>query len=914
LTQIELERRSRDAHSDDVGSIQIRNAAMQVLTLGTRFGPYEVQALIGKGGMGEVYKAHDTRLRRDVALKVLPQAVAADADRLARFEREAQSLAALNHPHIAVIHGIEESNGIRALVMELVDGPTLAERIAQGPIPLDEAKAIACQIAEALEAAHETGIIHRDLKPANIKMRPDGAVKVLDFGLAKAREVAPLRSAVGETATVTSPALATHADVILGTAAYMSPEQAKGKPVDRRTDIWSWGVVLMEMLTGRPVFAGDSVQQVLAEVIKSEPDWTKLPSATTPNVQRLLRRCLNKDPKQRLDSAAVARLELSAHADDGQTSRRQSASTHPALILAVATLTIAAIATGYFWNRPTNTAPRQRATADRFMIEAPPATVFAGPGALSPDGQLIATQVRDKNATYSIWVKRLDESQFRGVNGTENGGVPFWSPDSKWIGFATIAGALMKVPASGGTATVLSARTGMFFGAHWLSNDDIIYSFDGVLHRIRGSGGTPIPLPVRSATDAKFLALPTVLDDGRHVLFAAARDLFPTSQVEIQLGTLDSDRAVRMAIGDSGFAFASNHVFFLRGQQIVAQRIDIGSATAVGEAMSLGEVPQSGLYPPSVLINATADTLVWNSLPSVDSSFSWFDRQGRETSTTGNVVAGNTAFSPRIAPDGRTVAFHRREPHTGVWDIWVQRSESTAPVRVTLEPSRNTDPVWSPDGRHLAYQSQRNGRFALYRRPIDGSAPAELLLQGNELEMIPSDWSSDGKYLVYTVLLWKSVTEVSEVWALPLDGTRVPFRISEHGYGGHLSPDGKWVAYASHESGPQEIYVRRFPKSTVKSQLTSLNSWAAHPRWRRDGRELIFWGGDNAIMSVKLSINEASVQAGAPTRLFGAQAAGLTDLRPHYDVSPDGQRFIFRPGNPSMSHVVVRNWSALVPQ
>jgi eukaryotic-like serine/threonine-protein kinase len=869
------------------------------LAPGTRVGVYEVQSALGAGGMGQVYRARDTRLGRDVALKILPEAFASDPDRLMRFEREARTLASLNHPHIANIHGIEESGGTPALVMELVEGEDLSERIARGPMPLADALPIARQIAEALEAAHEAGVIHRDLKPANIKVRPDGTVKVLDFGLAKAMEpgAAPAGRRPGEgasgtamlSAAITSPAhlpqgyggqAMTQAGVILGTAAYMSPEQAAGKPSDKRSDLWALGVVLLEMLTARRVFDGETISHVLAAVLTKEPDWTTLPANTPPPVTRLLRRCLQKDRRRRLADAADAVLEIdeamTACVTDvapGQVAGPGASARVAWAAAAIATLAAVALAVVHL-----REAPPAPAAEMRLELTTPPSTSPESV-AISPDARFVVYAADARGGTR-LWVRGLDQPAARVLEGTDGARLPFWSPDGRSIGFFA-QGRLKRVDVTGGEVETLGVSSNPTTGT-WNQDDLILFDpiMTGPIQSVSARGGAPAPV-TQLAGLARGHRSPRFLPDGRHFLFL----VLGAPQVRgIYLSALGSTDAWRLIDADGPVDVVAGHLLFVRGQTVFAQPFDLRQRALTGTPTPVVEGTGHMSFSASAM-----GTIVHRAQMRETRRLVWFDRAGAEVGRFGgddvHVLDGHS-----LSPDGRRVAFSAEENRNH--DVWLLEANG-GKVRVTSSPTIDNRPVWSPDGLRLAIESYADGPTGdLYQAVIDGPEAQELLVS-TPYPKFPADWSRDGRVLVYDE--YDPQTGL-DLWALPLTGERKPFPLaatSADEFGGQLSPDGAWLAYSSDESGRHEVYVQAFPGPGRKLALST--GGGTQPRWRSDGRELFYLAADGRLTAVEVhpAPEGRSIEPGARTPLFAARTGRFGLFSGHqYSVSRDGLRFL----------------------
>jgi eukaryotic-like serine/threonine-protein kinase len=863
------------------------------LESGTRVGPYEVIALLGQGGMGEVYRARDAKLNRDVAIKILPRPFVADAERLTRFEREARTLASLNHPHIGAIYGLENVDGTPALVLELVEGPTLADRLAKGPLPLREALTIAGQIADALEAAHERGIVHRDLKPANIKVTPAGIVKVLDFGLARPAAGGSGAAGADITQSPTVTIGGTHEGVILGTAAYMSPEQAQGQVADSRSDIWAFGVVLYEMLTGKQGFSGRTTVEVLSNVLKTDLDWTELPVSTPPAVRSLLQRCVQKERSRRLRDIADARFQIEEALNEpaGAASVRASAParhTRERLLWLAGMFAVAAGAAGiarYAGGR------QAQAQEVRLEINTPPTTDPISL-AISPDGrQLIFVATSDGKSR--LWLRPLDGGAARPLSGTENARFPFWSPDGRSVGFSANA-QLKRVDIDSGAVRVLAA--GGALGAAWNPDGTILFSLDpdSPLFRVSADGGEPVAVTQVNAQTANH-RFPQFLPDRRHFFFYATGTA-PGIYVG-QLGPSDTPR--RILDAQAATYASSGHVLFIRQGTLFAQAFDpvrlelAGSPTAVAEQVIVSQEP--GV---AALSASAAGPIVYRTgPPRTQSQFSWFDRSGNvlETVTGSDIGDG---YNSSLSPDGRRLAMSRFTGATvgGTTDIWLLDLRRGVPSRFTSDPAFDLQPVWSPDGSRIAFNSNRRGQFDVYVKPAAGSGSDELLVGTEDTNDAPSDWSADGRFLLYARTPLKPGSH-SHIWAVPLEGDRKPFPVVETTFdegNGQFSPDSRWIAYQSNESGRDEIYVQPFPGAGHKTLISS--GGGVQVRWRQNGQELFFLAPDNRLMAVpiRLDAERDSAEVGTPVSLFTTHVAGGFQYygARSYMADRDGQRFL----------------------
>jgi serine/threonine-protein kinase len=877
------------------------------LASGTRLGPYEIVSPLGAGGMGEVYRATDTNLARQVAIKVLPEMVAADAERLARFDREARTLAALNHPNIAAIYGLERTGATTALVMELVDGPTLADRIAQGRIPVEEALPIARQIAEALEAAHEMGIVHRDLKPANIKVRPDGTVKVLDFGLAKfagppeaGSHTAPdvgagfSRPDASMSPTITSPAMMTGLGIILGTAAYMSPEQARGRPVDKRTDVWAFGAVLYEMLTGARAFDGDDVTEMIAAVVKTTPNWSAIPADVPPRLVSLIQHCLEKDRKVRIGDIAVARFVLAEHDPRGASAtaapprRRWTSPWVAASTIAVIVLAGVAVAQTVRLARavPTPAGPV------RFEI-APPAGVQVddnAPAVMSPDGNRLVRELT-RGQVSQLFMRRLDQDEATPIAGTEGGSRPFFSPDGKWIGF-NVQGALKKVAVDGGAAVDIGRSD--FGTAAWAPDDTIVLTpnYSAGLWRVAASGGTQQKLTEPDTKDGELGHFwPQILPDGRTVLFTSFRTPAGRSRIE----TYSLDTGARKVIVDGGFYgryVASGHILFARSTTVFAAPFDLASqettAPAVPVIADVAVNLPSGLAQFSVSPGGTLAYVTQSAL-GPPRRLAWVDRTGRVSPASD---AKRRFADPRLSPDGRRLALTIRDEQDA--DVWVHDLARGTFGRVTSSPTTQSSPVWTPDGRRLFFVFEEPV-FHIYSRLLDGGAEPERILDG-PFDLTPLSVSPDGGILVYRR---SDPSTRGGIWLLPLTGDRKPRAFVDTPASedeGGVSPDGSWLAYRSDETGRDEVYLRSFPDGVERVQVSTNGGRTA--RWSRDGRDVFFREGDK-LMAASVRGREV----GRPVMLFEKPWGG-------YDVTPDGRFIAVLPDDdtPPAPVRIVLNW------
>ncbi len=864
------------------------------LNVGTSVGPYVVVRFLGAGGMGEVYQARDARLGRDVALKVISDSFADDPDRLGRFQREAQVLAALSHPHIAAIHGIEEGasdsgHAIRALVLELVEGATLADRVANGSIPIDEVLSLARQIAEALEAAHERGIIHRDLKPANIKIKPDGTVKVLDFGLAKTVAPAQRGAGVSQSPTITTPAM-TEAGLILGTAAYMAPEQAKGLEADKRSDVWAFGCVLYEMLTGSRPFKGDDVSDTLAAVLLRDPDWKLLPPRLPPPIHLLLRRCLERDRRRRMSDVAGALFAIDEAAGATVSPIPHASSRRLAYAgWVVAALVTAALLVAALLRRAPSDTPEMR-----LQLMTPPTTdPFSF--ALSPDGRSVVFQAR-VDGRVQLWLRPLELDEARPLTGTDGASLPFWSPDSRSVGFFS-SGELKRFDLEGGFARTLASAPNPRRGA-WHSDGTIVFgaASAGPLYRVPAAGGA-----VATATDLlpgqSNHRWPAFLPGSRRFLLLA---LGAKGLRGLYVGSLD-DKQVRHVMDlDSEVAIMpAGHVLLGRQGALWAQRLNAQNPQVEGELIPVA---------PRLLMDRNVNGLAALSSSLVGSvayrtsdggrQIVWLDRSGRQT----GVLLPLDDAQPsgvRLSSDGRTAAVHRMV--SGNTDIWLIDTARGVPRRLTFDPAVEGEPIFSPDSNRVLFVSDRKlNLWDMYLRSADGTGEETLLLESGENKN-PRDWSSDGRYVLFASQNPKTGLDI---WALPLFGDRKPFAVAQTPFAeqdGVFSPDGRLVAFESNETGRLEIYVQPFPGPGAKVQISAAGGRA--PRWPRKGSELFYVAPDNRLMSVTVEARGSTIDASTARSLFT-----LPEFE-SYVPSHDGQQFLVNTSVSETSPItVLLNW------
>jgi len=886
------------------------------LTIGTKLGTHEILSLLGKGGMGEVYRARDMKLKREVAIKVLPEEFSRDADRLIRFQREAEALASLNHPNIASIYDLQESGSSRFFVLELVEGETLAHRISQGAIPVEETIKIAKGICEALETAHEKGIVHRDLKPANIKITPEGRVKVLDFGLAKMLDPNDASRDVSNSPTLMS---VSSRGVILGTAAYMSPEQARGQTVDAQSDVWAFGCVVYEMLTSLPPFTGETITDILGGIVRIDPDWNALPAGTPPLLRLLVRQCLQKARAARLRHIGDAGIQLEAISNDIATvppsvvpqaevkKRRPTGWMIATVVLATIIVAIAMFAIRPVRNITTEPLPVQ------FTIPVPDKALFpdgiTSPfPAISHDGRTVLF-IGISDGVQRLWIRALSSPEARPLAGTEGATLeqyPFWSADDRFVGFFG-QGRLKKVSIAGGSAEVICDAPGGTAGA-WNRDGVIIFSDNGVLKRVQASGGKSEALTALDAARHETAHVaPEFLPDGNHFLFLSRTSSL--NSYAIMAAALDS-KNVKLVLNATSFAkYDSGYLLFVRDFALVAQPFDTTNLQVHGDPFTVAEQvaqnPNSGMSAFSASGNGM---LIYHSGADVGNRrLRWFDRSGR---SLGSIGPAGAYRNPELSPDGKRIAVELTDPQTQSDNLWLIDVSRGVLNRFTFGPSLDMFPLWSPTGGQIVFGTSRSGTDNLYLKPSEGGAE-ELLLKG---AAIPRDWSRDNRFLVY------GIAAGTQLMVLPLSGDRTPFPFLPNSAfttaQSRISPDGKWLAYYSTESGISEIYVQNFPVPSVKRQIST--NGGISPRWRRDGKEIFYVSLENKLVAVPVQTTDKGIEVSPSTVLFDAAPSVIGKGyggRQQYDVTADGQRFLVNSlADPTTQAPlkVILNWPAAV--
>jgi serine/threonine protein kinase len=867
--------------------------------IGKTLAHYEITSQLGKGGMGVVYQAKDRKLGRDVAIKVLPEEFAGDADRVARFQREAKLLASLNHPNIAAIYGLEESSGTNFLVLELIEGETLADQIKRGPISVEESLKLALQIAEALEAAHEKGVIHRDLKPANIKVTPEGKVKVLDFGLAKAfagDQGVNLSNSPTLTYSPTLSDMATQQGVILGTAAYMSPEQARGKAVDKRADIWAFGCVLYEMLTGRSLFTGDDVSQTLARILERQPDFSALPPNLHPRIRLLLERCLEKEVRNRCSGISDGRVEIQkARADPGGVlAQPLTAAEHGSKlrmiipwVAAAVILTLIIVGLAFWKLKPTP--PSEPRRIIRFDYQLPEGQrlspgsglqyLFGSVLAVSPDGRQFAYAT-----PAGLYLRSLDESISRPISGTEGSTrQPFFSPDGQWIGyFSPTDGKLKKIAVNGGVPVVL-CEAQQFLGASWGEDDRIVFGDDpGGIMRISSNGGIPETFVKAGAA---VLGYPQILPDGKSILYTSYLNAQNTESGRIMIQAIKKGEPKELFAGFQARYVPTGHLIYIQGQAFYAVPFDPGKLEVMGSTVGVERL--GGAFAVS-----NSGTLVFvqrrtpNGWEAPQATLVWVDREGKEEP----IAAPPCPYvSPKISPDGTQFTVSAMQRGSQKWKIDVFDLVHKSLIALTSGENSDLQSIWTPDGKRIIFSSGLTGSNVLCWKAADGTGEVEKLASVPGRLLMPWSISNDGKVLA----LAESIGSRVGISLMFMEGAHMlkPLLHSEKYNQAQpkISPSGKWMAYRSDESGQNEVYVRAFPDVDRDRRKVSTNG-GGEPLWAPNGRELFYLSNDNVVMSTTLQ-TEPAFNFGTPKELFKSKYVSNTIGHP-WDISPDGKRFI----------------------
>ncbi len=881
------------------------------LTPNTRLGPYEIVAPLGAGGMGEVYRARDTRLDREVAIKVLPEHMARDPERVARFQREAKVLALLNHPNIAAIHGFEEVEGKHFLVMELVEGATMTDRLRDGVLPVEDALTMNRQIAEALEAAHERGIIHRDLKPGNVKITPDGTVKVLDFGLAKAM-LTDDRSAseIAQSPTITADY--TRPGVVLGTAAYMSPEQARGRPLDKRTDIWSFGIVLYECLSGQKPFEGETATDLVARILEREPDWDALPETTPPNVRTLLQRCLQKDRKKRLRDIGEAWVVLDgALAGDfsvaGLAPVRPLPAWRSALPWTLCAVLLAALGILWFWTRPA------KQPVMRFTLTIPESQALAAARwpmvDISPDGTRIVFVGRNESGRQ-LYLRHIQQLDATPLANTDDAFNPFFSPDGEWIAFAQ-KNKLRRISVLGGPATTICDAADLR-GGSWGVDGTIVFApnRNSGIWRVPEAGGEPVKLTdagTGEGSRSPSHRWPQLLPDGKTALFTATAKNDDYSAARIVAVSLETgEEKVVLQGGTFARYVPTGHIAFARSGTLMGVPFDAEKLVVTGSPIPIleGLTGMPGMGSVQYAFSQTGTFLfLFGGAGGEEEIPIWIDREGKESPVSQHKRDYDDL---RVAPDATRIAARIFDKTNS--DVWILEIERDMFTRLTVDEAVDRFPLWSPDGKWIVFASQRgSSALNLFRQLADGTGEAERLTTSDNRQ-VPWSFSPDGSILVFEESRPKTD---ADILYLRLDGEdrkpEVFLATSFVEVGPAVSPDGKWIAYGSNESGEFEIYVRPFLRPGAKVKISEGRGWV--PKWSPDGAE-IFYRGEGKLMAVAVSVQDDVFRAQNPRQLFELKGSGYSFS---YDVAPDGNRFLFQRAageakEQSLQPTVVVNW------
>jgi len=883
--------------------------------IGTRFAHYEITGHLGSGGMGDVYRAADSKLGRSVAVKFLPDPFARDTWRVSRFQREARVLASLNHPNIGGIHGIEDIDGRMFLVLELVAGETLADRIARGPIPIDEALAIANQIAEALEAAHDVGIVHRDLKPANVKITPDGQVKVLDFGLAKALDGGEIESAASSSPTMSL--AATQRGLILGTAGYMSPEQARGKPTDRRTDIWSFGVVLYEMTTGERLFKGEDMTDTLAAVVREKPDFSAAPR----EIQHVLQKCLERDVKKRLRHISGFKLLLErAETERVPLPAKSRLRWLSWTVAALATTALIALAFVHLSEQPPPLAGVQ------FFLDAPPDTAFTnnyGGLAPSPNGRYLVFSARSLSGTApQLWLRPLDSLSARPLAGSEGGNFPTWSPDNKSILFLS-GGKIKRIEIAGGAplAVADASESSVTVTGTWNSDGVILIGSSAGLRRIAASGEDTLLTKIDATRRETGHGYPQFLPDGKRFLFFIASG-DPGIQ-GVYSASLDHPGEHKLIVRTSakGVFVPGNHNFpdyllWMQDQTLLAQRFNTRTARVEGDPASVAE--NVGTNPSNPIRSAywasDAGLLIYfSTAAAAKRRILMLARDGKQVLE----VPEDSFMRVALAPGSEQIAVAKADYSApqGNIDVWVREFSRGVMTRLTFDAGNDDFPIWSPDGKQLAFVSNRDGTSQIYIKDASGAGKEERLTSSPGLKFV-LDWSKDGKYILYREQNPGTGRDLMAIPVMPTNGERKPITVVQTPFAestGALSPDGQWIAYASNDSGTNEIFVQSFPGTpggpSGRWQVSSGGGYDV--KWRGDSREIYYESLDGKMVAVEVQGSPQGIRAQQRRELFSTNFT-RNSLR-EFDVTPDGQRFLLiaNPRAESADHLtVVSNWQA----
>jgi len=893
------------------------------IATGTKLGPYEILGAVGAGGMGEVYRAKDTRLERTVAVKVLPESLKNKPELQQRLEREAKTISSLSHPNICTLYDIGQQEGVHFLVMEYLEGETLEQRLTRGPLPPEQTLRIAVEIAEALEKAHRQGIVHRDLKPGNVMLTKSGA-KLMDFGLAKLTdEPPPMATALSEMATQARKLTAEGS--IVGTFQYMAPEQLEGQDADARTDIFALGEVIHEMATGKPAFSGKTKASLIASILSSEPPpISAVQPMTPPALDRIVKRCLSKDPDERWQSATDLAAELRWIAEGGsqagvpapEARSRRMKFRLASVVAVVASLAAIALAIAYFVlaTKPTAVIHAQIPPPEKAIFDF--TGDFGGPPVLSPDGKRLVFSAHTAETPKALWVRQLDSDTAQHLDGTDGAFFPFWSPDSRSIAFFA-EGKLRKIAAGGGPVTSLADAPNPRGGA-WGRDDVIVFTpdFRDALYRIGAAGGRPAPATTLDTTKHTTHRWPFFLPDGKHFVFLATNHTGGSREANgIYFGSLDSKESKLLVATEGGAQYASGFLLFQSQAVLVAQPFDPSSGVLSGEAIPVAERVQydSGVWRSLFTVSQNGILAYQSGSARLGTELVWFDRTGKQL---GRVSERERYSDPRLSPDGRRLAVTAGDPLTNIWVFDLERGTKT---RLTFDDATHNFPTWSPDGSRVAF-----GSFAgpaagaaiggsLHAKAANGTGGGELVLAPERgIGLAYPQWTPDGHYMLYERAAGPTG---AGVWAVPLSGDKKPFPVAQpqspqnNVFSARISPDGHWLAYTSNDSGRSEVYVAPFPGGGGRWQITTNGGDSA--TWRRDGKELYYWANDQMLTAVEVNPQGSEFRVGAAKPLFRLSSPALGMA---YDAAPDGQRFLvnYLPEDTSTPLTLVVNWPAEV--
>ena len=879
------------------------------IATGTKLGRYEITAKIGEGGMGEVYLARDTQLGRDVAVKVLPTAYSDDKERLHRFEQEACAASALNHPNILSIYDVGTHDDFPYVVSELLQGQTLGQRISGTSLPQRKAIDYALQTAHGLAAAHEKGIIHRDLKPDNIFITNDGRAKILDFGLAKLTQLDGNQSQTD----IPTRRVDTDPGVVMGTVGYMSPEQLKGRPVDQRSDIFSFGAILYEMLSGRRAFHGESPAETMSAILKEDPpELSQTNQNVSPALERLVNRCLEKNPESRFHSASDLAFALDALSGSASSIDKTISMARPGLqsrtrerliwIVAVAVLLIIASALAFSnFRRAPNPAQTMR-----FFITPTDQAAFIN-ASISPDGRLLVISVRDSSGKIFLLIRSLDSLSTQPLSGTDDAVYPFWSPDSRSIAFYA-GGKLKRIDVTGGPPqTLCDTGTGGGAGGSWNRDGVIVFARDNALYRVSAAGGIATALTALDQAHGEIShKFPQFLPDGRHFLYLAQNANTEDSSIYVRALDSRENRLILKTRANAAYV-PDGYLLFMRDRTLMAQPFDVSKLQLTGEPIRVAEEVGIDIVRANANFSVSDNGMLTYTSGGTGGQPFLFDRDGKSLGALGPTGNYSNIY---LSPDEKRVAAAINDSQSGARDIWLLDIARNAPTRFTFDPAEDSIPIWSPDGSRIVFVGDREGTGNLYVKSANNAGNEELLLKTNERKFL-HDWSRDGKFILYSN---QSQSTRIDLWVLPMTGDKKPFPFLQSTFNedhARFSPDGHFIAYCSDESGRSEVYVRTFPEPGGKWPISK--DGGAQPRWRRDGKEIFFIAPDRKLMAADVKLAGSNFEVSVPKPLFQTQIASYAIPRNRYDVFGNGQRFLIvtpRPETTLTPITVVANWTA----